>query len=289
VLKFNRNYVLTIEGNDGSLIEIKPPITIDIDVNRNYLSSANVASIRIYNLSERNRSQIRKDNSDYGLKRKIILKAGYGNNLSEILNGSVTMAFSVREGVNFITEVQVFDGGFAYVNSQIDKTYPENTANRTVVLDMISSLKEYGVSPGAVGNFEGNLSRANSYSGNTTSILREITNGSFFIDNNKAYCLKDDECVAGEVQVINSESGLLGTPRREQTFLTFDIIFQPSLRVGQRIKLESITGANFNGIYKVVSIKHRGMISESVGGTVITTLGLFYGYEKLNTVQEIVQ
>lgn len=287
MLKFNRNYILLVQAEDGQTVEIKPPFTIELDILRNTFSSANVASVRIYNLSEKTRLQLRKDQSDWGLRRRIILKAGYGNNLSEILNAYVTLSFSVRQGVNFITEIQCFDGGYAYTNAQIDKTYPSGTTQKSVILDMINSLNAYGVDPGSIGKFDGKLTRANSYSGSTTEILREITGGSFFIDNNKAHCLTDNECLSGGLEVISSESGLLGTPRREQAYLTIDVIFQPSVKVGQFVKLESSTGKNYNGSYKVVSIHHKGMISETTGGTIITTLGLFYGYEKLSFVQEI--
>lgn len=273
--KYNRNYSLAVEAQNGSTITIELPFTLEFDITRNVLSSANVSSFRIYNLSEKNRNLLRKNKWDFDQLRKIELRAGYDQNLPVIFKGSITQAWSVRESVNFITQIESYDGGFAYVNAKTDTPFPAGTNQKDVIENFVNSLKPYDVQPGAVGNFSGSIGRGNTYSGSTTDILREISGGGFFIDNGRANVLQDNECLDFETFVITSASGLLGTPILEDTYLNFDILFEPSLMIGQRVRLDSITGANFNSIYKVVSLHHRGMISESVAGTAITSVGLF--------------
>ncbi len=284
MVKFNRNYVLTIQTPLGGELIIKPPFTIEFDITRNVLTSANVCSVRVYNLSERNRSLIRKDVTDYGDLRMIKLRAGYGDNLPVIFSGNISQAWSVREGTNMITQIECFDGGFAFANSQTNIEFPAGTDQRTVLATMAESLP--GVEIGAIGNYSGQISRGNSYTGSTVDILRDLSGGGFFVDNGKANILGDSECLQGEIEVINSSSGLLGTPVRENTIINFDMIFEPRLLIGQKIKLESITAANFNGFYKVISVKHRGMISESVSGDAITSVGMFYGTENLEVIPQ---
>lgn len=284
--KFGRDYVLRIEGTDGVTISIKTPFTMEFDIQRNTLSSANVSTISVYNLSEKNRNQIRKDQLDYGLRKQITLDAGYGDNLTQILNANVTRAYSVRQGNNFITTVDAFDAGFAFANSKMNKSFPAGTAQRSVMIDMINTLKPFGVSKGAIGSFEGLLSRGNAYSGNTIELLKELSGGAFFIDNGKAHILGDNETLAGNVGKITSVSGLLGTPKREQTFLIFDMLFEPRFFIGQDVILESITNKNYNGVYKLVSLHHRGIISDAVSGQATTTVGLFFGTGNLRTIAE---
>lgn len=284
MLKFGRNYILTIQATGGGEIVIKPPFTIEFDIKRDTLSSLNVASIRIYNLSEKTRSQIRKNQYDFGLYKKIRLDAGYGNNLSTIMIGNVTKASSVREGVNFVTSIECYDGGFAFNNAFTSQQYPSGTANTSVVANLVDSLKPYGVDRGVIGELEGSTGRGNSYSGATCNILKELTGGAFFIDNQRANILGDNEYIEGDVTVINSSTGLLGTPKREEAYLIFDMLFEPKLAVGRKIKLKSSTEKNYNGEYKVISIHHKGMISESVGGSVITSVGLFFGTKLLKGV-----
>ncbi len=281
--KLGRNYILTVETPNNELLVIEPPFTVEFDITRNILTSANVCSIRIYNLSANNRNQIRFNIMDSGTYRSVQLQAGYGTNLPVIFSGNITQAWSVREGVNFITSIESFDGGFAFANGQTNQLFPAGTAQETVISTLAGSLP--GVTLGAVGNYPGSLTRGCSFSGNTANILRDITGGGFFIDNGVAHALNDSECIDGEMLLITSASGLLGTPVREQTILTFDIIFEPRLVVGQQIQLDSSTGQNFNGFYKIISLKHRGMISEAVCGDAVTSVGMFYGTSAITTVQ----
>lgn len=280
--KFNRNYILSVETQNGEVLIIKPPFTVEFDITRNILSSANVCSIRIYNLSQNNRNKIRFDKQDTFDYRSVQLQAGYGENLPVIFAGSVTQAWSVREGTNFISSIECFDGGFAFNTGQTNIVFPEGTSQETLLETLATSLP--AVSLGAVGSFPGSLSRAASLSGNTTDLLRELSGGAFFIDNGKVHLLGDSECLEGSMLLVNASSGLLGTPVRERTVLTFDMIFEPRLLVGQKIQLESGTDVNFNGFYKVISLKHRGMISPSVCGNAVTSVGMWYGTQGLTVV-----
>lgn len=274
--KFGRNYILKVETRDGLSLTIRPPFTVQFDITRNVMTSANVSSIRIYNLNANHRSQIRKNINDYGDIRLIELMAGYGDTLSLLFSGNITQAWSVREGVNFITQIESFDGGDAFTNSISDIAAPKGATQQTVVETLINNLSANGVQMGAVGGISGSLSRSNAYSGNTCDLLQQLTGGRFYIDNMKAYSLSDNECISGPVTIINAASGLLNTPVREQTIINFDMLLEPKLVVGQMVTLDSSTtdDKNVNGEYKVISLKHRGMISEAVCGDAITSVGL---------------
>jgi hypothetical protein len=276
--KFNRNFRLLIQKKDGNTLEVRRPFTIEFDVHRNNFSSANVASMRIYNLSKENRASVRLDQYDYENKNRIIeFYAGYGDNLSLGFKGNITQAWSVREGVDFITQIESFDAGYAYNNAVTDLQFPEGTLYSSVIDSLVNSLKNYGVERGAISNFEGTLPRGNSYSGNTTQLLRELSGGGFFIDNGKVYMLRDNQALDLAVPTISVDNGLLGTPTLEEQYLNFDMLFEPGLRVGQIINLKSQSADHFNGLHKIISIKHRGIISETVSGTAITSLGLSPG------------
>lgn len=273
--KFGRNYLLNVETQDGSTLTIQPPFTLEFDITRNVLTSANVASMRIYNLNANHRGQIRKNVNDYADLRLIQLLAGYGSKLSLVFEGNITQAWSVREGPNFITQIESFDGGFAFANAASNLTFPAQTEQLTVIDSLIKDLAGAGVRPGVVGAIDGQLSRGNAYSGNTCDLLKQLTGGRFFIDNGKAFVLADNECITGPIAAINASSGLLNTPVREQTIITFDMLFEPRLIIGQQVVLDSATAEpGINGSYKVISLKHRGIISEAVCGEAITSVGL---------------
>lgn len=282
--KFNRNYILQVQGALDSFIEIKPPFTIDFEVSRDNLSGSNYSSIRIYNLSQNNRLQIQKDAYNYGYLKLLSLRAGYGANMPEIFRGYVSRAFSVREGNNYITQIDCFSGGFAYTNSFTNQAFQAGTTQQTVIETLADSLP--GVERGLIGSFPGVLQTGNSYCGPTVDLLRDLTGGGFSVDNNKVYCLNQNECRKGVIPLIDAGSGLLETPVRQESFLNFEMIFEPRIVVNQRIKINSRTGINTNGFYKVVSLRHRGMISESVCGSLITSVGVDFGSRQLVELPE---
>jgi hypothetical protein len=219
-----------------------------------------------------------------GVFQSIKLQAGYGtsgtllegtSNLPVIFSGNITQAWSVREGVNFITAIECFDGGFAFANGYTSTPFPAGTAQADMLSTLASSLPN--VTLGAIGSFPGVLSRGNALAGNTCDLLNELSNGGFFIDNGLAYIIGQNEYINDAATVVvNSQTGLLNTPVRETTFLDFDIIFEPNVKPGRLIQLQSKTDPTFNGFRKVIGVKHRGMISPTVCGEAITSIRTNY-------------
>ncbi len=275
--KFGRNYKLSVGLADGGTLTIELPFTIEFDITRNTLSSANVCQLRIYNLNEYNRNQIRFNITNFGGPfRQVVFRAGYGDNLATIFTGNISQAWSVREGTNFISQIECYDGGFAFVNGVTDRQFPSGTPQTAVVETLVQDLPF--VMRGVIGAVPGVLTRGNSYSGNTADLLTNLTGGAFFVDNGKANVLGTNEYyqAPGGITVINAKSGLLNTPVLEHSIARFSMLFEPNLNVGTAILLDSITGASFSGLYKVTAVKHRGMISGAVAGSAITTGEFFY-------------
>ncbi len=281
--KFGRNYLLTIQDQSGFPYIVRPPFTIEFDVTRNLLSSANVASVRIYNLSKINRNRILKNQMDVGNIKTIQLRAGYGTNMPLILSGMVTQSWSVRQGNDFISQINAYDGGDAFSNEKLigpDGNFPANTPNKVMLQKLITSLAPYDVLPGSIGNYTGISARGKSFNGSTISAIKEIVGPQgFFIDNGFGNCLQDNEAIqTPSIPVISSVTGLLGTPVREVQVLNFNTIFEPTLRIGQIIYLNSIVGAGiFNQQYRINSLKHKGMISDAVCGDAVTSIGVMAG------------
>jgi len=159
-VKFNRNYRFLIQRQDLNVQTILPPFTIEFDIHRNSFSSASAASFRIYNLAEQTRAALRLDEYDYDNKnREIEFYAGYGNNLSLGFKGVINHAWSVREGVNMITQIESFDGGYAYLNAVTDAQFPDNVQNQSIIDAVVKNLGGWGVQKGAIGDFSGTTTK----------------------------------------------------------------------------------------------------------------------------------
>ncbi len=282
--RFGRNYRLSIQDNSGTTITISPPISIEFDIQRNILSSANVINFKIYNLGPNIRDRLRKDPFDFGLLRAVRLEAGYGNNLAVLASAHLSTCQSYRTGVDYITEINAFDGGYAFTQSMSSKSYQTGTPINTVLSDLQKDLVNYGVTPGAKADFPGKIDRGNAYTGKTTDLLKELSGNSFYIDNNKSYLMGLNDTIKGRTGVISAATGLLGTPIRRESSLYVDMIFEPMFFIGQKVSLQASREKNYNGTYKVVGVHHSGMISETIAGTAITKVQFFFGSETLKEV-----
>lgn len=274
--KQNRNYRLTVEGEAGKIYTISRPFTVEFDITRNAFASANVGNIRVMNLSQNTREAIRKNWDQYAQVRRVRLEAGYGDNLSTIFVGKISEAQSLRNRETVVTTIEAFDAGFDLTNAISSVSFPAGTPYRKVASEVLRKGLP-GIPIGAVGALEGTVGstlRGNAYFDNTSSLMEQLTPGCFFVDNEVAYVLGKKEVLKGAVPKIKSSEGLLNTPIRQQTKVLVDIIFEPKLRVGQLLELESETERNVNGQYKVIGIRHHGIISEAVGGTLVTSLEL---------------
>lgn len=302
MIKFQRNYHITVDtevntsltwgGNEWQHVETKEPakveitmpFTIDFDINRNIMSGANTSRVTIYNLNQDTRKKIYKDQYRTAEYKGIVIRAGYGMEktpelLPIVFKGNLKQAYSRREGTEYLTEIEAYDGGFAFVNGYQSTNFVAGTQRNDVIDTLINGLPH--INKGAVGDFTDVLTRGNSLTGSIVENLQQITNGNFFIDNEKAYCLKPDEYIEGDIVVLKAETGLLSSPLREETYLKVKTLFEPRVRVGQQISLESVTNSEFNGLYKVMGFRHHGTISAAEGGTCETEITLYYGASKL--------
>ena len=284
-VKQNRNYILTIDGPAFKTpLQIALPFTIEFDISRDTYAGSNYAEIRLYNLSLAHRTLLLHDQFNYNTNAddphilNITLQAGYGPGPQwpVVFSGNVTRAYSVRQGVDFITTMQAFDGGRAYNNATSNHPFSNGQSMQVVYQTLINDLIPYGVNPGVLSAIitKGNLSKGQAYSGNTIDLLRELSHANFYIDNLKANVVSPTEAIQGNNVTIDASSGLLGTPYKEQQVLYFDILFEPRLVIGSIVNVQSSTTIqSYNGPHKVVSVHHRGMISPTVCGDAITKLG----------------
>jgi len=277
-VKFNRQYSLLIELPDEEQIEIKPPFTLQLSIARDNKPSSNKGTFSVYNLGELNRRKIFQDRYDKTYRR-IQLKAGYGDDIGIVFSGNLREAYSFRRKNDYITYMDCMDGGIDYRESfsafNVKKEEPKNNIVDRLLNDLTHTKR------GVVSKSDDSSARGKVVIGNTAQQLSKETDGDFYIDNELAYVLGTNEFVEGEVIVINAANGLLSTPKRADKVITVEMLFDPRVFVGQIVELESIAEPNLNAQYKVVSIKHSGIISDAVSGQLKTVLDLWIGEQKL--------
>jgi hypothetical protein len=285
MIKFGRNYVLLVMPTPTSTPVVIGPysnLTMEFNVVRNTFGSSNESEVRVTNLSSATREILRKDWTMQGVSSPMAIGVGHGASTPFIFAGNMRLGQSVREGTEYITTLQGFTLGDIYQNAEFSATFLKGTPNGIVIRALMNSLMfdkqgfPTGITIGGIGVFPGELDKDEPVSGNTCHILTERTGRGFFIDNNQAFAMNmGDALPTSDMPIISSASGLLGTPTRDGSFLRFDMLLEPRLRIGQTVQLISVTELPYQGYFKVVELRHRGIVSPVVCGDAITTVGLF--------------
>lgn len=270
----------------NNTVNINFPLTCEFEVSRNTLATCNKGRFTVYNLKPETRKRIFKDRFATDVLRGINFQAGYVGQrpLPYCFRGDIIEAFSYRKGRDWVTVIEANDGIFGVINSQIDKTFPAGTKPQNMIQTLIGSMKN--ITPGTVETGIGGQAgaRGTALSGNIWDIVNRLAgaDGTAFIDGGQAHVIDKNSYLPGirGIATLNSQTGLLNTPRRQETIITVDMLFEPRAVVGQFINVVSLEAIN-NGVYRVDGVTHRGTISGAVDGGVTTTLSLFAGTKRL--------
>lgn len=276
------------------------PLTLELDVTRAMFQGLGEGVFRIFNLNESTRRDIYQDWNDQGSYRQVILRAGYRSwatvygppnpngvqnlqSLPLIFSGNIMKAASQREGSSWVTTVTAWDGGHACSQSDVNTPLAPSIGTTQQFAQLIQAMG----STVAVGYIDPNLNsdllRGVSLVGSPWNKIQQMANALYataFIDLGKVYVISNGSYIpdlTGGLDIISSSTGLLDTPMKQNTKIEFPIIFEPRLKIGQQVILQSIETVN-NGSYAIAGLDHVGTISDAVGGNLRTTVYCYYPF-----------
>lgn len=284
--KFGRIYRLDVFTPAGKQITIKPPFSIQFQITRNTLASANKMNITLYNLGPNTRNQIFRDRYNIAERWPISLYAGYGNRLHEVFVGKIFEAMSFKKGTEWITTIDAFDGLDEAQNGFISETIAAQVSFEEVITRIVATMPDLIL--GFLGApAEGTAPRGSSYIGSSMNAIGDITGGQHFIDKQTLNVLADDEVLPGDVTFLDP-SLLLSTPRRREAFLDIATLFEPIVDLGRVYAIESVD-PRYNGQYKVVGFSHNVTISSAAAGDARSNISLdfFRGFPAVHNPSRV--
>lgn len=271
-------------------IEIDYPLTCNFSIKRDTYSQVNTGHFQILGLKETTRTKLYKDRDNVTKFVRVQFNAGYGDNLSLCFSGTVKECYSTKDSgaTEFRTDIEAWDGGFGIYWGHTDRTlgrYVKSTDILNILTSDFKSLQIGGISDKIKVN---ETLRDKHFIGKTWDCLRDFVNGNMFIDNEKIYFMMTDTDVRqGELMELDVDSGLLSSPKRRDTVIEVELLFEPRVVVGQQIVLTSQSVPYLNGTYKILGIEHNGTISGAVGGRLTTKLSLFLGTKVFNNIKDL--
>lgn len=274
-------YKIIAEGVNGAETIVTLPFTSQISIRREIQNMPAEADVTIYNLNMNNRENLYFDRYNFAGYRRLEVYMGYGGNYSLCFKGNIMECYSVRSGVNFETHINAWDGGVYYTSSVSSENCkianPSENVRFLQNQAQLSNVKVGKISE-KVNEDNPKIIRTTSYFGKTIDLIKELIGDNYdaFVDNEELNVMRHDEVREGTITVINAETGLIETPRKQQYTLEVTMMLEPRLQVGQLAELQSITAPRFNGTYKIIGVNHDALISENKSSENKTKVTLLY-------------
>lgn len=273
-------------------IVVNYPLSLDLSISRGIDSKINTGYFSLYGLKEDTRLRLHKDRYDMKKYIGLNLYAGYETSgTSLIFSGTVKECYSYRQSGSTIykTDIDAWDGGLDIYKALTNMGFSSNTPPQTILQELINTMPT--VQLGAISDnvdFVDRI-RGSNFIGKSYDAIQQFSNNSAFIDLGYMYVInRETDAIQGDLETISLDTGLLGSPRRIDTSLSIEIVFEPALIVGQQINLISENLPQYDGSYKIIGINHEGKISGAECGTLTTVVDLFIGTKIFNMIRRTV-
>ncbi|MDR0474746.1 MAG: hypothetical protein LBH43_13870 [Treponema sp.] len=194
------------KGGEGFIIK---DLKIAFKIEKAKSVENNKSKIQIYNLS------LDTSNKAIVAGNHITLKAGYEDeSIAAIFFGDVLDGRRYRNGTEYITELDVFDGRSAVMEAYVSVSYAEGTEAKLFAQDCLDAI---GLPYKGIENIPGGAvyDRGYAFIGMAGDGLREVLNRyelTFTIQNEMVYIIKPGEASDNLGLLLTPETGLIGTP-----------------------------------------------------------------------------
>lgn len=299
--KFGRTYQMSLTGRSGLPLTLSFPTTMEFSITHDIWAAANHAEFSFYNLSSTNRYEIYFNQYLKARTYPITLHAGYlsqivsGSNsaplssLPVVFNGFSNVAYTERSGPDLITRINAIDNGDimsseapAYLDGgQNVYVAPRGTTWITMVFSLIEKLNNVQIGNIVVdpNQVPGPSTKERTFNGNVwenlQGLAKDAGNAYVFIENGVCNMMgQSNNLGPSSLGTLQASTGLLGIPKYTGSTVMCSCIFEPSMRIGTSLTLNSSATPWVNGLYTVAAYTHHGNISGVNSGDAITDITL---------------
>lgn len=133
-MAFQRYIELTVTTKDGESVKIDD-LRVDFDIERTDSAESNRAVVRVYNLTKETSAQITEADGH------ILLRAGYKDETTgTIFTGDIVRGTREREGNDYVTMIEAYDGRTAVMGGVVSLSYAPDTDALTVAQALLDAI-----------------------------------------------------------------------------------------------------------------------------------------------------
>lgn len=243
--QYLRKVKLIVGGSRAPGISANPDAAIDLSemhirfvVRNTTAQTLKRAEIRVYNLSE---DTARKIQNEFA---RVELSAGYGDEIGLIFKGQIAQIMAGKENATD-TYVDIFaqDGDAAYNWSTTNRTLSKGWTPDQLHAALLQDLAPYGVTAGYKPTFSGEAApRGRACYGMTRDHLSELAaqqGCEWGIEDGRLNFVKLSSFIPGEAIVLNSATGMIGTPKMTIQGLMVRSLLNSRIKSGGQVKIDN--------------------------------------------------
>lgn len=214
---FDRQVRVAIGEGGGSGFEIGAsgkngiPIHVKFAFEKADVESPNTGKVTIWNLNKEHLAELEKNDC------VVIVRAGYGDNISEAFKGTVTNASTSKEGADRMTEIELASSMVELRDTSFSLSYAEGTKTDVIYQEVASQMGlPLSTSPSAMEKST-ILSSGFSFVGSSKELLNRLTRMdgiNWTIQDGVLQLLKPNEPISLNCYELSADSGLIGLPKR---------------------------------------------------------------------------
>lgn len=268
----------TTTFNDTSAALNFADFRVTFSIRRGDLQTPNSADLRIYNVADATANRVMKEFT------RVVIQAGYEGNFGLIFDGTIKQARRGRlDGKDSYIDVTAADGDEAYNFSTMALSLAAGVPPKDQVQEFLKFM------PGSiVRGYVPELStngpvRGRVYYGMVRDELNDFaqqTDCLWSIQDGKLTLIPQTAYIPGEPVLLSPATGLVGVPEQTQNGIQMRVLLNPSIKIGQLVKLDSTINpfrfgldvgsqasssnlelsikTNADGLYYVMTADHTG-------------------------------
>lgn len=264
-----------VTNNPAPAIDLSE-MHITFEVNNATAQTLKYARITVYNLSDQTANTIQQEFT------RVELSAGYGDDIGLIFQGQIAI---VKHGklnaTDTFLEIIAQDGDAAYNFAITNKTLAAGWTPDQLHASLLQDLAPYGITQGYKPGFTGAAAfRGRTCYGMTRDYLRDLAQQQgceWSIEDGRLNFIPLSSFVPGEAVVLNTDSGLIGTPTQTTGGIEIRCLLNPRIKSGGQVKIDNsalatmnvrqpvlgqsipiVAGIDRDGAYKALCVQHRG-------------------------------
>lgn len=233
-------------------------------VSKTSLKEPNKCDIKIYNLSETTRGQLKTKSAP------VVLSAGYSDSSGVIFTGDARTIDSARDGADWVTHIQCGDGERSFRFARFGKSYGPGATVLQVIQDTVEAL---GLNPGNTVSLDPSTFpnafqtfpqgfTAHGRASDTLDQLMRAIGLSWSIQNGSVIVRPPNGVLPGSAIYLSPTTGLIGSPDHSaptqkvfSSMVKARSLLQWQHRVGGAVQLAA---KGISGVFSSYKVEFRG-------------------------------